>query len=46
MQGRRIVFVARFRLAPGLVDACEILLEGELAVAGDHHGVDVGIGEL
>ena len=40
------IFVAAFRLAPELVDAGEILLEGELTVARDHHGVDLGVGEF
>ena len=44
--GRGAEFVLAFRLAPGLVEAREILLEHQLAVAGDDHGVNVGAGEL
>ena len=45
MLGRRIVIVRSFRPAPGLVDARKILLEHELAVAGNQDGVDIGIGQ-
>ena len=44
--GCRVVVVAALRLAPGLVEAGKILLKHQLPVAGDHHGVDIGVGKF
>lgn len=44
MLGRGVEIVLAATLAPRLVIACEILLEDELAVTGDDHGVNVGLG--
>ena len=46
MLGRGVEIVLAATLAPGLVIACEILLEDELAMTGDDHGVNVGLGLL
>ena len=46
MLGRCIEIVLPVALSPGLVIAREILLEDELAMAGDDHGVNVGLGFL
>ena len=46
MFGRRIEIVLSIVLAPGLVISCKVLLEDELAVTNDDHGVNVGFGFL